>query len=89
MKTSSLFAFLYSPSRRELRKRIWQLTVPVILANITIPLVGLVDTAAWGISTAPIISVQLPLALFSTVWFRSHSVSQNGDNRAGGAGHGR
>ena len=48
MKTSSLFAFLYSPSRRELRKRIWQLTVPVILANITIPLVGLVDTAVMG-----------------------------------------
>ena len=48
MKTSSLFASLYSPSRRELRKRIWQLTVPVILANITIPLVGLVDTAVMG-----------------------------------------
>lgn len=48
METSSEFGPSYSPSRRELRKRIWQLTVPVILANVTIPLVGLVDTAVMG-----------------------------------------
>lgn len=48
MKTSSFFAKFLSPVRRQLRKKIWQLTLPVIFANITIPLVGLVDTAVMG-----------------------------------------
>ena len=31
-----------------MRTKIWHLTIPVIIANITIPLVGLVDTAVMG-----------------------------------------
>ena len=48
METSSTFSRFLSPSRRELRKKIWYLTLPVILANVTTPLVGLVDTAVMG-----------------------------------------
>ena len=31
-----------------MRKKIWRLTLPVVLANVTIPLVGLADTAVMG-----------------------------------------
>ena len=38
----------FTPDRRAMRKKIWQLTLPVILANITVPFVGMVDTAVMG-----------------------------------------
>ncbi|MGC6485690.1 MAG: MATE family efflux transporter [Candidatus Puniceispirillales bacterium] len=69
METPPENGFPYSPSRQELRKRIWQLTVPVILANVTIPLVGLVDTAVMGHFDSPhyIGAVALGSFLFSMV----------------------
>ena len=38
----------FNPERSQMRKKIWQLTLPVILANITVPFVGMVDTAVMG-----------------------------------------
>ena len=48
METSSQISNLFSPERKELRKKVWSMALPVMLANITIPLVGLTDTAVMG-----------------------------------------
>ena len=48
METSSEIGNLFSPERRKIRKTVWQIAIPVMLANLTIPLVGLADTAVMG-----------------------------------------
>ena len=48
MQSPSPYASFFTPDRRAMRKKIWRLTLPVILANITIPLVGLADIAVMG-----------------------------------------
>ncbi|XDZ65323.1 MATE family efflux transporter [Alphaproteobacteria bacterium LSUCC0684] len=48
MKTSSEIGLILSPERRALRRKIWAITLPIMLANITIPFVGMVDTAVMG-----------------------------------------
>lgn len=48
MDLSSSFNTFFTPDRRALRKKIWRLTLPVIVANITVPFVGMVDTAVMG-----------------------------------------
>ena len=52
-------------------KRIWQLTWPVILANITIPLVGVADVAVMGRIPDPayIAAVAMGSAMFSAVYW--------------------
>ncbi len=52
-------------------QRIWQLTWPVILANITIPLVGVADAAVMGRFPDPalIASVTMGAAMFSAVYW--------------------
>ncbi len=52
-------------------QRVWQLTWPVILANITIPMVGLVDVAVMGRFPQPefIAAVTMGAALFSAVYW--------------------
>ena len=52
-------------------KRIWQLTWPVILANITIPLVGVADVAVMGRLPDPayIAAVAMGAAMFSAVYW--------------------
>jgi len=48
MKTSPEIGSLFSPERIKVRRQVWGIAVPVMLANLTIPLVGLVDTAVMG-----------------------------------------
>ena len=48
MEVSSEIGSLFSPERKAVRRKVWRMAVPVMLANITIPLVGLVDTAVMG-----------------------------------------
>ena len=48
METSSEIGSLFSPQRKAVRRQVWRMALPVMLANITIPLVGLVDTAVMG-----------------------------------------
>ena len=48
MEVSSEIGSLFSPERKAVRWKVWRMAVPVMLANITIPLVGLVDTAVMG-----------------------------------------
>ena len=48
MRLQSPYASFSNPERSALRKKIWRLTLPVVLANISIPLVGLADTAVMG-----------------------------------------
>ena len=48
MRSPSPYASFSTPERRALRKKIWRLTLPVVLANTTIPMVALVDTAVMG-----------------------------------------
>ncbi len=52
-------------------QRIWQLTWPVILANVTIPLVGVADVAVMGRFPDPalIASVTMGAAMFSAVYW--------------------
>lgn len=52
-------------------QRIWQLTWPVILANITIPLVGVADAAVMGRFPDPalIAAVTMGAAMFSAVYW--------------------
>ena len=48
MRPPSPYASFSTPERRAMRKKIWRLTLPVVFANITIPLVGMADTAVMG-----------------------------------------
>ena len=48
MQPPSPYASFSSPERRAMRNKIWRLTLPIVLANLTIPLVGLADTAVMG-----------------------------------------
>ncbi len=48
METSREIGSLFSPARREMRKSVWQISIPVMLANLTTPFVGLADTAVMG-----------------------------------------
>ena len=48
MEVSSEIGSLFSPERKAVRRKVWRMAMPVMLANITIPLVGLVDTAVMG-----------------------------------------
>ena len=48
METSPEIGSLFSPERRKIRKSVWKIAIPVMLANLTIPLVGLADTAVMG-----------------------------------------
>lgn len=52
-------------------KRVWWLAVPIILSNITVPLVGAVDTAVTGHmdSPEPIAAVALGASVFSLVFW--------------------
>ncbi len=58
-------------SAAQWHKRIWQLTWPVILANITIPLVGVADVAVMGRIPDPayIAAVAMGSAMFSAVYW--------------------
>jgi len=58
-------------SRSAWHRRIWQLTWPVILANITIPLVGVADVAVMGRLPDPayIGAVAMGAAMFSAVYW--------------------
>ena len=38
----------FSPFDRQKNQRLWALALPMILSNITVPLLGLVDTAVIG-----------------------------------------
>ncbi len=48
METSPEIGSLFSPARKKIRKSVWQIAIPVMLANLTIPFVGLADTAVMG-----------------------------------------
>jgi len=52
-------------------KRVWWLAVPIILSNVTVPLVGVVDTAVTGHmdSPEPIAAVALGASIFSLVFW--------------------
>lgn len=52
-------------------KRVWWLAVPIILSNVTVPLVGAVDTAVTGHmdSPEPIAAVALGASVFSLVFW--------------------
>ena len=53
-------------SRGNLYVQVWRLAIPLILANLTLPLLGLVDTAVIGdLSAAHIGSVALGATVFS------------------------
>ncbi len=58
-------------STRAWHRRIWHLTWPVILANITIPLVGVADVAVMGRLPDPayIAAVAMGAAMFSAVYW--------------------
>lgn len=58
-------------SRRQWHVRIWSLSWPVILANITIPLVGIVDTAVMGRmpQAAYIGAVAVGATIFSSIYW--------------------
>ena len=53
MEVSSEIGRLFSPERKAVRRQVWRMALPVMLANITIPLVGLVDTAVMGHFDSP------------------------------------
>jgi len=69
MKTSSEISPILSPERRALRRKVWAITLPVMLANITIPFVGMVDTAVMGHLGSPhyIGAVALGSFIFSLI----------------------
>ena len=48
MKTSPEISKLFSPERQKIRKSVWKIAIPVMVANLTIPFVGLADTAVMG-----------------------------------------
>ena len=52
-------------------KRVWWLAAPIILSNVTVPLVGAVDTAVTGHmnSSEPIAAVALGASIFSLVFW--------------------
>ena len=52
-------------------KRVWWLALPIILSNVTVPLVGAVDTAVTGHmdSPEPIAAVALGASIFSLVFW--------------------
>jgi len=52
-------------------KRVWWLAIPIILSNVTVPLVGAVDTAVTGHmdSPEPIAAVALGASIFSLVFW--------------------
>ncbi len=56
---------------RHWHKRVWWLAAPIILSNITVPLVGAVDTAVTGHmgSPEPIAAVALGASIFSLVFW--------------------
>ena len=58
-------------STRQWHERIWSLSWPVILANITIPLVGIVDTAVMGRmpQAAYIGAVAIGATIFSSIYW--------------------
>ncbi len=55
----------------EWHKRVWWLAAPIILSNVTVPLVGAVDTAVTGHmdSPEPIAAVALGASIFSLVFW--------------------
>ena len=58
-------------SKTNWHKRVWWLAVPIILSNVTVPLVGAVDTAVTGHmdSPEPIAAVALGASVFSLVFW--------------------
>ena len=48
------------------RKKIWSLSWPIIIANFTIPLVGLTDTIIMG--HGPIVYILLALSVYATLY---------------------
>jgi len=48
MKTSSENSLNLSSARQALRRKVLAITLPIMLANVTIPFVGMVDTAVMG-----------------------------------------
>ena len=48
METSPEIGSLFSTERRKIRKSVWKIAIPVMLANLTTPFVGLADTAVMG-----------------------------------------
>lgn len=58
-------------SRREWNRRVWSLAWPVVLANVTVPMVGLVDTAVMGRLPDPayIGAVAVGAAVFNAVYW--------------------
>ena len=69
MKTSSEIGLNASLECRELRRKIWAITLPIMLANITVPFVGMVDTAVMGHLGSPhyIGAVALGSFIFSLI----------------------
>ena len=60
-----------SLSNADWHKRVWWLALPIILSNVTVPLVGAVDTAVTGHmdSPEPIAAVALGASIFSLVFW--------------------
>jgi len=58
-------------STAQWHKRVWWLAAPIILSNVTVPLVGAVDTAVTGHmdSPEPIAAVALGASIFSLVFW--------------------
>ena len=48
METSPEIGSLFSVERQKVRKSVWKIAIPVMFANLTIPFVGLADTAVMG-----------------------------------------
>lgn len=60
-----------SDANRNWQKQVWWLAVPIILSNVTVPLVGAVDTAVTGHmdSPEPVAAVALGASVFSLVFW--------------------
>ena len=64
------------------RKQIWSLSWPVIIANLTIPLVGLADTAIMGhMPTSEYIASIALSALIFTFIYAGLNFFKDGNNR--------
>ncbi len=59
------------PQKVNWHKRVWWLALPIILSNVTVPLVGAVDTAVTGHmdSPEPVAAVALGASIFSLIFW--------------------